>query len=170
MNPTKRGNKPKATQKCKICSSQIAGGMMRDHIGYHILHTPAAVTPEHPCGFCGGAEAAACGIVLTKDQSKKSYVAVKLASSCVFAPDLSTFSYKAAGNCSMKPHARMCRSLALRAIPQSGLIQCRSTGTRSTARKAISPCTSSRRLKSHLRRRHGSRQWAVRTSGSQRQW
>ena len=102
VNTTKRGKKPKATQKCKICSSQIAEDMMRDHVGYHILHTPASVTPEYPCGFCGGAEAAACGIVLTKDQKKQSYVAVKLASNCACKPDLSTFSYKAAGNCSMK--------------------------------------------------------------------
>uniref|UniRef100_A0A7S4IEH0 Uncharacterized protein n=1 Tax=Prymnesium polylepis TaxID=72548 RepID=A0A7S4IEH0_9EUKA len=49
---------------CTICAQVWPALAMRQHIGYHILHT-RALLPSNPCGFCGG-DAAQCRSWLDK--------------------------------------------------------------------------------------------------------
>eukprot|EP00966_Prymnesium_polylepis_P017020 392835-Prymnesium_polylepis.1 len=51
--------------KCPICAQVWPALEMRQHMGYHILHTPSSLVTANPCGFCGG-DAASCRSWLEK--------------------------------------------------------------------------------------------------------
>ena len=44
---------------CTICGARWPSLLMRQHMGFHKLHTPEKMVSTNPCGFCGG-DAALC--------------------------------------------------------------------------------------------------------------
>ena len=71
--------------KCKLCPKKFVKNMMRNHIGFHILHGDCGQHP-HRCGYCGEV-GCTIGLEITSGYGNKTVYGPK--SDCSYYTDIS---------------------------------------------------------------------------------